>query len=70
MTEAKKRKATAIEIMDDAEFKLHKWSSNVPGLEDKISQICDEQSSAKQQLQVKPSESKLLGLKYFSNHQA
>jgi hypothetical protein len=64
MTEAKQRKATAIEIMDDAKFKLHKWNSNGPELEDKVSQICDEQSFAKQQLQVKPSESKLLGLKW------
>jgi hypothetical protein len=49
--------------MDDAKFKLHKWNSNVPELEDN-DEICDEQSFAKQQLQVKPSESKLLGLKW------
>jgi hypothetical protein len=64
ITEAKQRKDTAIEIMDDAKFKLHKWNSNVPELEDKNHQISDEQSYAKQQLQVKPSESKLLGLKW------
>ena len=63
-TEAKQRKTTAIEIMDDAKFKLHKWNSNVPELEDNNDEICDEQSFAKQQLQVKPSESKLLGLKW------
>ena len=63
-TEAKQRKTTAIEIMDDAKFKLHKWNSNVSELEDNNDEICDEQSFAKQQLQVKPSESKLLGLKW------
>ncbi|XP_028414392.1 uncharacterized protein LOC114537542 [Dendronephthya gigantea] len=63
-TEAKQRKTTAIEIMDDGKFTLHKWNSNVPELEDNLNESRDEQSFAKQQLQVKPGESKLLGLKW------
>jgi hypothetical protein len=57
VTQAKQRKATAIEIMNDAKLELHKWNSNVPELE-------DEQSFGKEQLCIKPSESKLLGLKW------
>ena len=64
ITQAKQRKSTAIEIMDDAKFELHKWNSNVPELEDNGSAASDEQSFAKQQLQVLPNESKLLGLKW------
>ena len=64
--QAKIRKEVAREVMQDATFKLHKWSANVPqleandGQEDKKSSI--EQSYAKTQLMVKPRESKVLGL--------
>ena len=62
--QAKLRKSSAIEIMDDAKLELHKWNSNVAELEDNSTAANDEQSFAKQQLQVLPSESKLLGLKW------
>ena len=61
--QAQQRKAMAIEIMDDAKYESHKQNSNAPELEDKTSQAIDERSYAKQQSCVKPSESKLLGLK-------
>ena len=48
--------------MRNATFELHKWHSNQPQLED--SGHPEDQSFAKQQLQVKPSESKLLGVKW------
>ena len=50
--------------MDDAKFKLHKWNSNVAELQDNSTAANDEQSYVKQQLQVLPSESKLLGIKW------
>ena len=56
------RKKIAQEIMRNATFELHKWHSNQPQLED--SGHPEDQSFAKQQLQVKPSESKLLGVKW------
>ena len=62
--QAQLRKSTAVEIMDDAKFELHKWNSNVPELEDEHSAPSDDQSFAKQQLQVLPNQSKLLGLKW------
>jgi hypothetical protein len=64
VTQAQLRKSTAVEIMDDAKFELHKWNSNVPELEDEHSAPSDDQSFAKQQLQVLPNQSKLLGLKW------
>ena len=50
----------------DATFHLHKWHSNVKQLEEDTNLIVapEEQSFAKQQLNVKPSESKILGLKW------
>ena len=59
-------KQVAIEIMSDATFELHKWNSNEPQLEDNDNRTSDsdEQSFAKQQLNVKPTESKMLGLKW------
>ena len=83
--QTKARKEIAREIMSDATFKLHKWHSNCPELEEDSRQQeteiqstqlktreksanspaeAEEQSYAKQQLQVKPSESKLLGVKW------
>jgi len=74
--------------MSDATFKLHKWHSNCPDLEDNRQQETEVQSSQlktreksanspaetekqlyiKQQLQVKLSESKLLGVKVEDYH--
>ncbi len=64
MTQAQLRKSTAVEIMEDAKFELHKWDSNVPELEDEHSAPSNDQSFAKQQSQVLPNQSKLLGLKW------
>ena len=51
--------------MRDATFELHKWHSNQPQLEDSgHPEPNEDQSFAKQLLQVKPSESKLLGVKW------
>ncbi len=59
--QAETRKEVAKEVMQDATFELHKWSSNVPQLEDEPSV---EQTYAKSQLMVKPREMKFLGLKW------
>ena len=59
------RREIAREILHDATFELHKWNSNIPQLEDDASpEDHREQSYAKQQLMVKSSETKLLGLKW------
>ena len=59
------RKERAQEILHDATFELHKWNSNIPQLEETASsEALQEQSYAKQTLMVKPSESKLLGMKW------
>ena len=61
---AEQRKAEAEQILGDAKFTLHKWSSNAP------MKICDnssdieEQTAAKQHLGVEPTESILLGLSW------
>ena len=58
-------KVTAIEIFGKAQFKLHKWHSNVAELEasDPASGAADTgQSYAKQQLGVRSQETKLLGV--------
>ena len=56
-------KETAIEVFNDARFKLHKWHSNVQELEIETARAGDEeQTYAKQQLGVKEGETKLLGL--------
>lgn len=69
MEQAKTRKEISREILQDATFELHKWSSNVPQLEvdevHQVSELSDEQSYAKTQLMVKPKESKVLGLKWY-----
>ena len=66
--EAKTRKDIAREVLEDATFELHKWGSNVPQLEAEDGkpalELSVEQSYAKTQLQVKPKESKVLGLKW------
>ena len=66
--QATRRKEICREILQDARFELHKWSSNVPQLEvdevHQVSELSDELSYAKTQLMVKPKESKVLGLKW------
>ena len=61
--EAKQLKNDAVEIFGDAKFKLHKWHSNIPGLETDC--VSGEPSFAKQQLGVPSAngECKILGLK-------
>ena len=63
--QAQERKERAIEIMSDATFELHEWNSNCPELQE-IREVKkgEEQSFAKQQLQVSPNESSVLGLKW------
>ena len=59
------RKERAQEILHDATFELHKWNSNIPQLEEAAcSEALQEQSYGKQTLMVKPSERKLLGMKW------
>ncbi len=63
--QAEKRKEAATVIMEDATFKLHKWSSNVNTLEDNDkSEAIEDQTAAKQQLGVTPQECKILGLSW------
>ena len=65
LQQAQERKKIAVEIMRDATFELHKWHSNQLQLEDDPPHSSDEERSyAKRQLQVKPNESKLLGVKW------
>ena len=65
-SQAQQRKEKAVQIFSDATFQLHKWHSNIKQLEEDPGLIVapEEQSYAKQQLNVKPSESKMLGLKW------
>ena len=65
-SQAQQRKDKAVQIFSDATFQLHKWHSNVKQLEEdtNLTVSPEEQSFAKQQLNVKPSESKMLGLKW------
>ena len=62
--EAAELKQDAIEIFDDAKFRLHKWHSNAPELESNMNDGA--LTFAKQQLRVSPKDngSKLLGLKW------
>ena len=72
--QAQTRKKLAQEIMSDATFELHKWHSNYPQLEGNPQptqgedssqpETSEDQSNAKQQLLNKPSETKLLGVKW------
>ena len=51
--------------MKDATFELHKWNSNCPELEGtRDVNKCEDRSFAKQQFQVSPNESSLLGLNW------
>ena len=67
-TEVREKKTKAVEIFEDATFKLHKWHSNVETLESdernsKENAVEDYQSTfAKQQLGPRHAETKLLGL--------
>ena len=61
--EAKTRKEKAIEILSDATFQLHKWHSNATELEEDV-ETDDDPSFAKQQLGVRPNETKMLGMKW------
>ena len=58
------RKTITTEVFKDASFTIHKWHSNVPGLEAISSSPCEEELTyAKQQLGgAKPSEGQLLGV--------
>ena len=66
LEQAETRKKRSREILEDATFHLHKWSSNVLELEaegDHQSRATEsEQSYAKTQLQVQPRETNVLGL--------
>jgi hypothetical protein len=55
-------KGTVKEIFGQAKFDLHKWHSNVSELEENDEQTPTIQSYAKDQLGVKPGETKMLGL--------
>ena len=57
-----KLKETAVAIFGEAQFELDKWHSNVPALEASSEQIDEKESYAKEQLGVKPRETKMLGL--------
>ena len=61
---AQRTKQVATEILQDATFQLHKWNSNVPELDQETTQVTDEQTYAKQQLNFSKQDSKLLGLKW------
>ena len=58
----RKLKETAITIFQEAKFELHKWHSNEQELEASSRPEVEKQSYAKEQLGVKPGETKLLGL--------
>ena len=51
-----------MEIFGKAQFKLHKWHSNIPELEGENAVSDGESTYAKQQLGVKANETKMLGL--------
>ncbi|CAB3993773.1 Hypothetical predicted protein [Paramuricea clavata] len=59
-------KSEATDILGDATFSLHKWASNVNELDGESDNNKDreEQTAAKQQLGVKPTEMKILGVKW------
>ncbi|CAB4029968.1 Hypothetical predicted protein, partial [Paramuricea clavata] len=64
--EAKQRKSEATDILSDATFSLHKGASNANELDGESDNNEDrkEQTAAKQQLGVKPTETKILGVKW------
>ena len=61
--EARMRKEKSVKVLDDATFQLHKWHSNVKELErdGDEAESNKEQSFAKQQFEVQPSETRMLG---------
>eukprot|EP00794_Sanderia_malayensis_P020984 gene20984-biopygen15490 len=61
--EVAEMKQTAISIFEEGHFKLHKWHSNAPKLDGESAENC-EQTFAKQNLGVKTSETKILGIKW------
>ena len=60
-------KDMAIKIFCEAGFKLHKWHSNVPALEGKESANKTGQTFAKQQLDVKLNQAKMLDISWKKN---
>ena len=62
--QAKTGKGIAKKVFQDAMFELHKWSSNVPqseiGEAQQELEVLAKQPHAKEQLMVKPAESKVL----------
>ena len=66
--EAKTLKEQTIKILGDAKFVLHKWHSNIRELEDcSLKDEDEEQTYAKQQMNVKKDESAILGVKWNKN---
>jgi len=55
-------KESAVAVFGEAQFELHKWHSNEPELEASAEPEDGKQSYAKEQLRVKPGETKMLGL--------
>ena len=55
-------KTTAINLMKDGGFELHKWHSNIPELESGKLEIDQNKTYAKLQFGVKQNESKILGI--------
>ena len=62
----KQRKSEATDILGDATFLLHKWTSNASELEgdSDSKEVNEEQTATKQQLGVKPTETKILGTQW------
>lgn len=57
-----KLKESAVTVFGEAQFELHKWHSNEPELEASGEPEDGKQSYAKEQLGVRPGETKMLGL--------
>ena len=64
--EARQCKSEATDILGDATFSLHKWASNVSELDGDGEQKDErgEQTAPKQELGVKPTETKILGTQW------
>ena len=63
LEEVENLKKTAVKIFESGDFHLHKWHSNDPSLElSKPTDLTQEISFAKQQLEVEWGETKLLGI--------
>ena len=57
-------KEKAIKIFAKSKFQLHKWHSNKMELEDRIGEDGQQSYAVKENLAVKPTETKLLGLNW------